>query len=528
MKKDVLSIIAIVLLGASMYALTLRGAPGNPIVGEFKENLDTQTKAFELSPERGRYVHVANMAERGTYDLTHEWTEVAYPDVGVSPGGKYSSFFAPGVAYMTLPFYLVGEKYNLAQVATFAAESVITIITLIFIYLIGRRVFALSIRASLFAVLVYAFASTSWSYAITLYQNAFTTCFMVTGFYAAWRFAHSNHSLSWVYAAYVWLAYALAITVDYPNAILMLPVMIYLAYSTFGVRIFDGGIRISIRWGAILTVIFFILLTSLHLWHNATYYGGWGKTAGGLKNYVRTPVATTSVDSVLPVDALSAIRPATTATTSHQKEKDVVGFFHEYKMFDGAYILLISNERGLFFFSPIFLLALVGIIIVCRRAWEREAVVTMLSLVTMNILLYSSWGDPWGGWAYGPRYLIPSMAWLSLFVAVSVAQLKTTWGSVLARGVALLLFAWSCAVALLGALTTNAIPPKSEALLLPIKGYTYLRDLDFLRAGSSGSFIYNTYFAQSITLVGYYIVLYAIVMMITVLVLIRPLRSRHE
>jgi hypothetical protein len=182
MKKDVLSIIAIVLLGASMYALTLRGAPGNPVVGEFKENLDTQTKAFELSPERGRYVHVANMAERGTYDLTHEWTEVAYPDVGVSPGGKYSSFFAPGVAYMTLPFYLVGEKYNLAQVATFAAESVITIITLIFIYLIGRRVFALSIRASLFAVLVYAFASTSWSYAITLYQNAFTTCFMVTGF----------------------------------------------------------------------------------------------------------------------------------------------------------------------------------------------------------------------------------------------------------------------------------------------------------------------------------------------------------
>ena len=126
-----------------MYRLTLRGAPGNPTADQFKNNLDQATNAFELSPERGRYTQVANMAENGVYNLSKTWADIAYPDVGVSSDGKLDSYFAPGVSYFTLPFYLFGAQYGLGQVATFSAESLISIVTLVFIYLIGLRIFAL-------------------------------------------------------------------------------------------------------------------------------------------------------------------------------------------------------------------------------------------------------------------------------------------------------------------------------------------------------------------------------------------------
>src|SRR3989344_1048976 len=65
--KNKLAIIFIIIIGIVLYALTLRGAFGNPTAKDFKGNLDSATGAFELSPERGRYVHVVVLAEREKY-----------------------------------------------------------------------------------------------------------------------------------------------------------------------------------------------------------------------------------------------------------------------------------------------------------------------------------------------------------------------------------------------------------------------------------------------------------------------------
>lgn len=388
--KDRVIIIFILLLGLVLYGLTLRGAAGNPTANQFKNNLDLPTNAFELSPERGRYVQIANMAENGVYNLTETWAEIAYPDVGISTDGKISSYFAPGVSYFTLPFYLLGAKYNLAQVATFFAESLISIVTLIFIYLIGRRVFALPRWAAFFAVLTYGFASTSWSYAITLYQNAFTACFIVTAFYAAWRFSQPDTRYRFLYAAYVWLAYALAIFVDYPNAVLMLPVMVYLAVSTFSFKQVEAGVTVSIRWSAIATVVVFMAVTGLHFWHNATYYGSWRTLAGELSGY--TPKSVLATRTLLPL-------PAVATSTIETEEKTAIGFFDEQSLPQGFSVLLFGDERGLLFFSPIFLFAILGVVYALNRkeARERAAYIVPVALIATNVFLYASWGDPWGG-----------------------------------------------------------------------------------------------------------------------------------
>lgn len=527
MKKDALIIIGIILLGIVMYGLTLRGAPGNPTADQFKGNLDQAANAFELSPERGRYVHVANMVESCVYNLSQKWADIAYPDVGVSSDGKFSSFFAPGVSYLTLPFYLFGARYGLGQVATFAAESLMSIVTLVFIFIIGTRIFALPRWAAFFAVLMYGFGSTSWSYAITLYQNAFTACFIVTAFYATWRFAKNDSRYSWLYAAYVWLAYALAIFVDYPNTVLMLPVMVYLAISTFSFEKMRECIVVSIRWSSIATFVVFVFVTGLHFWHNATYYGGWSHLAGELRGY--TPNAASIATSTPSITATSSTAATVTATsTVSVKEKTAVGFFHERAMPNGIFVLLFGGERGLFFLSPIFLFSLLGIFHILRKsAEERSLYIVPLALVTVNVFLYSSWGDPWGGWAYGPRYLIPSLPWLALFAGVALSRRRLFR---LKKTVAFILFLFSSAVALLGALTSNAVPPKSETALLPIKTYNFLHSLPFLRDSKSGSFVYKTYVSahSNLSLAGYLILICAAIALIAAVTLLLARDNRHE
>ena len=555
MKKDTLAIFGIILLGILMYGLTLRGNLGNPISEDFLNGLDRPTYAFELSPERGRYVHVVALAEHGTYELTRSWADVAYPDTGFTSDGRFYSYFAPGVAYMATPFYLVGKQFGMGQVFTFSIDSIVSIVTLVFIFLIGLRIFALPRWAAFFSVLVYAFASTSWSYAITLYQNAFTTCLVITGFYATWRFSQGNSRYDFLYAGYVWLAYALAITVDYPNVLLMFPVVCYLAYSTFHFEKVKEGYQVAVRYTGILTVLIFLLVTGFHLWHNATYYGGPLKLAGGLKSMnvlidaERIAVSSTSTllfesNATTSVSASSTVSDAfnsgTVGSTSIETvpsvqnisaavqktpEKNVVGFFHEKKMVNGLYVLLFSDERGLLFFTPVFFAMFFGIgYVLKRKEADNAPYIVSLALIAMNVFLYSSWGDPWGGWAFGPRYLIPSMPWLALLVGFAVLGMKSLWR----KAFVYLLFLYSVAVALVGALTSNAIPMKEEGLLLPSRTYNFLLDIEHIYANESGSFVYKTYLANHLSLIHYFYILFGFVALISAVTLFYSSQTLHD
>ena len=127
----------------------MHGVPGNPGPALIKDNLDQATKPFELSPERGRYAHVVALAETGHYELSQEWANAVYPDVGYV-NGKFYSFFAPGISYMAAPFYLLGKNYDLAQVFTFGFVSLMSILAMIFLYKIAREILLFPVWVSLF------------------------------------------------------------------------------------------------------------------------------------------------------------------------------------------------------------------------------------------------------------------------------------------------------------------------------------------------------------------------------------------
>jgi hypothetical protein len=71
----------------------------------------------------------------------------------------------------------------------------------------------------------------------------------------------------------------------------------------------------------------------------------------------------------------------------------------------GLYGLLLSPFRGLFWFTPVLLAAIPGAVLSWRRM--RAEAILAVGLILVYLLLYSAWWMWWGGFAWGPRFLVP-------------------------------------------------------------------------------------------------------------------------
>ncbi len=123
---------------------------------------------------------------------------------------------------------------------------------------------------------------------------------------------------------------------------------------------------------------------------------------------------------------------------------------------DALWGITFSRFRGLFLLSPIALLALPGFAYAWRRQELRpEALVSAAALGTMLLFNGSSimW---WGGYAVGPRYLLPALPFIVLPLALTLERwFEHGWGRALVAGAAL----WSL-IAVWGlTLAEQAYPP---------------------------------------------------------------------
>jgi hypothetical protein len=75
--------------------------------------------------------------------------------------------------------------------------------------------------------------------------------------------------------------------------------------------------------------------------------------------------------------------------------------------------ILFSDYRGLFYASPWLLLSLPGSVRLGFRGFGREVAVCV-SIVVLFIWLNTSLVDWQGGWAMGPRYLVPAIPFLAI------------------------------------------------------------------------------------------------------------------
>jgi hypothetical protein len=111
------------------------------------------------------------------------------------------------------------------------------------------------------------------------------------------------------------------------------------------------------------------------------------------------------------------------------------------------YGLLLSPGRGLVFYVPLFLPALVAV----PWAWKRSPVLTglCLALILIRVPFYAKEYAWMGGWSWGPRYLMPAMPCLAPLLYEFVRRISwRRWP--LAAAVSLLIAA-SISVQVLGA-----------------------------------------------------------------------------
>ena len=118
-----------------------------------------------------------------------------------------------------------------------------------------------------------------------------------------------------------------------------------------------------------------------------------------------------------------------------------VGFLSlTYPRPDALWGITFSAHRGLFFLSPFLLFAVPGYF----RLWQkrdRRAEFWVLLLAPLSFFFFNASSAMWdGGFAVGPRYLVPSLPFLAIAAGIGISR---AWSRSLLRPIVALTVAWS-------------------------------------------------------------------------------------
>ncbi len=488
--KKFLMLSSLVILCGLILSLSLRGLPGNPNGETLNSSVWQGDGPFELSPERGRFALLYTLVENHSFQFPDAIGKFAIPDVAVSKG-KYVSLFAPLLSFVAIPGYVIGKYFGASQVGTFAMISVVALLNVILLRLIAIRLGADSIAATI-ASLVFLFGTPAFSYAVTLYQHHLSTFLILLSIYALLK---SNKAWSLIVVFFVC---ALAIPLDYPNLFFMFPISIFALGRIISFESIKSKLSVRINLFKLLTPLVMILPILFFLWFNQASYGNPFQLSGTL------PSARHLLDNVSGNPNTSTQLQA--LSTSNRSDT-ALKFFQTRYLLNGFYIHFVSPDRGVIYYAPVVLFGIIGFFLSLRKNVQMTPL--LASIVGANILLYSMWGDPYGGWAFGSRYLIPAYAILSIFIALFLTYWRK---SVMFLAGFLLVAFYSIAVNTLGAITTNAIPPQVEVLNLEklsglVQKYTYAKNWDILVAGHSKSFVYQTFLKNYLSAIQFYQIL---------------------
>jgi hypothetical protein len=86
--------------------------------------------------------------------------------------------------------------------------------------------------------------------------------------------------------------------------------------------------------------------------------------------------------------------------------------------------LLISPSRGIIIYTPIVLMAIVGLLNVSKMNNSRIKQFLYVSTIAIiiQILIYSIFKVWWAGWSYGPRFLTCILPLMAIFISLSLPE----------------------------------------------------------------------------------------------------------
>ena len=475
-------IIMLVLFITLVFGLTIKGIKGNPSPAEIEDQLRVRGEPFELSPERGRYALTMSLAQDHSFFLKKDIAKFVTPDLGVV-NDKFIILFSPGVSLLATPLYILGAKFNLAQVFTFSLISVFSLLNFLLIVKICSQL-KVGFRSSLIGGFTYLFATPAFAYSISFYQHQITTFLLL----ATTTLLFSKRNLLKLTLASFLVG--VSFWIDSQNPIFFIPLIVYAIDTSFNFIKKNSVTKISFHLNHLLAflgvavAIGSYMVYSYLVFHKPLELSG-SATSVGSFDANDNPVINISIG-----------------------KKDVTRFFNPRFMTHGSATLIFNQDRGIIYYAPIMLLALFGIKNVFEN--ERKKAAALLGTLLFIFTLYLMWGDPYGGWAFGPRYLVPVFAFAGIFLAAAFTSYgKKLWFKILIS----VLFIYSVAVNLLGTLTTNQVPPKVEAVPLHMD-WNYLLNWKMFVSGITSSFFYKTYAHKYLSLYYYAGIIFILIILV--------------
>ncbi len=479
--------------------LSIRGILGNPTSNTLSNPQWRDDGPLELSPERGRFALTYSIVEDRSFSFSLPIARFIVPDLGYK-NGQYVSLFAPGISFLVIPGYLIGKLVGISQVGVYSVIALFAILNVILIQSIAKRLGADAIPATI-GGLLFLFATPAFAYAVNLYQHHVSTFLVLLSIYVLLRFK-GYWSL-----AIIWFLIAASIPIDYPNVFFMIPIGIYALGRMFEVKK-QEVITVSIYFPAILTVITIIFPLVFFFWFNKSSYGNPFQLSGTIAS-----VKAIGEDGLPVAPKLTETTQTDIKVDPNKQKKSAVGFFDSRSLLRGFQVQFTSQDRGILIFTPVILFIIPGIYFLYKKNGEGTSL--LVSVIGMNVLLYAMWGDPWGGWAFGSRYLIPTYAIAAIFISVGLTAWKK---KIIFLIFFLLVVSYSIGVNTLGAITSSRNPPSAELPALEkISGikqpYSYDRNINFLKYTGSKSFIYQSYLYRYFSAQQYYIFLIALIIL---------------
>jgi len=507
MLKKILAIIGTVsvfLFVALMLVLSLRGIEGNPSPQTMNEVYWTDNGPFELSPERGRFALTYSIVEDNSFHFSLPVARFATPDLGYKDG-NYVSLFAPGISYLIIPGYILGKSFLLGQVGSYAAIALFAFLNVVLIRQIVMRLGGSSL-VGIIAGFTFLFATPAFAYSVSLFQHHVSTFLILLSLYLVFRY--NNFFSLFV----IWLLCAASIPIDYPNLILMFPIGIYALTQVVYGKLKGNKFELNIQYVRILSFLAVVFPLWFFLWFNQNSYGNPLQFSG-------TVPAIKAIDEdgkpALP-ESENPEREETFVNPASQ-DKSAARFFQTRNTLNGLATHFVNRDRGMLWFSPVMFLSVIGMYVFAKK--NKPVFAVLISVVGANFLLYSMWGDPYGGWAFGSRYLVPAYAILSIFIAFALQRFRR---NIIFMIVFLILATYSIGISTIGALTSNRIPPKVEVLgLEQITGreekYSFDRDYDLLKGNVSKSFVYQEYLRSYMSAMHYYYAIFGVIAIVYIL-----------
>jgi hypothetical protein len=351
----------------------------------------TSSGRFHIVDEVSLYAVTESQALRGAVDSNTiawtQWVNSAGEVLGAfGPDGDVYSKKGPAPAFLAVPWYLLLHiitelNVGIGQLqATLLWNGIVTAMTAALLWLTARRL-GYGDRTGMTLGLLFGLATIAWPYANQFFGEPLSALSLLIVFYgmATWRRA----------GGWWWLALA------------------------------GAGAALTIT-----TVTAHTLLIAI--------FGGWWlvdwllrrRTAPGVENSIPALLAGAAAFAapIVLAGALLAlynfVRFGSPLETGYHFDSGE-GFSTPF--LTGFWGLIFSPYRGVFWHTPLFIASIAAFVPFVRRHRSEAILIALLSGVLVG--MYSLWWMWWGGFAWGPRFLVPLTPLWVLVLAPVVARL---------------------------------------------------------------------------------------------------------